>query len=60
VLLLECIPSKTLLRPGEAAQGAREAAGVAEVDVAAALAWRDVVVSDYSSVRCRKKAERRN
>ena len=55
-----CIPAKTLLRPGEAAQGAREAAGVAEVDVAAALAWRDVVVSDYSSVRCRKKAERRN
>jgi pyruvate/2-oxoglutarate dehydrogenase complex dihydrolipoamide dehydrogenase (E3) component len=43
-----CIPSKTLLRPGEAAQGAREAAGAAEVDVAAALAWRDSVVSDYS------------
>src|ERR1700677_3384508 len=43
-----CIPSKTLLRPGEAAQGAREAAGSAEVDVAAALAWRDVMVSDYS------------
>jgi pyruvate/2-oxoglutarate dehydrogenase complex dihydrolipoamide dehydrogenase (E3) component len=43
-----CIPSKTLLRPGEAAQGAREAAGSAEVDVAAALAWRDFMVSDYS------------
>jgi pyruvate/2-oxoglutarate dehydrogenase complex dihydrolipoamide dehydrogenase (E3) component len=43
-----CIPSKTLLRPGQAAQAAREAAGKAEVDVAAALAWRDFMVSDYS------------
>src|ERR1700723_1524633 len=43
-----CIPSKTLLRPGEAVQGARDAAGRAEVDVAAALAWRDFMVSDYS------------
>ena len=43
-----CIPSKTLLRPGEAAQGARDAAGRAEVDVAAALAWRDFMVSDWS------------
>jgi len=43
-----CIPSKTLLRPGEAVHGAREAAGHAEVDVAAALAWRDFMVSDYS------------
>jgi pyruvate/2-oxoglutarate dehydrogenase complex dihydrolipoamide dehydrogenase (E3) component len=43
-----CIPSKTLLRPGEAAQGAREAAAGAQVDVAAALAWRDFMVSDYS------------
>jgi pyruvate/2-oxoglutarate dehydrogenase complex dihydrolipoamide dehydrogenase (E3) component len=43
-----CIPSKTLLRPGEAAQGARDAAGHAEVDVEAALAWRDFMVSDYS------------
>ena len=43
-----CIPSKTLLRPGEAVQGARDAAGSADVDVAAALAWRDSVVSDYS------------
>jgi pyruvate/2-oxoglutarate dehydrogenase complex dihydrolipoamide dehydrogenase (E3) component len=43
-----CIPSKSLLRPGEAAQGARDAAGSAEVDVAAALAWRDVMVSNYS------------
>jgi pyruvate/2-oxoglutarate dehydrogenase complex dihydrolipoamide dehydrogenase (E3) component len=43
-----CIPSKTLLRPGEAVHGAREAAATAEVDVAAALAWRDFMVSDYS------------
>jgi pyruvate/2-oxoglutarate dehydrogenase complex dihydrolipoamide dehydrogenase (E3) component len=43
-----CIPSKTLLRPGEAVQGAREAAASAQVDVNAALAWRDFMVSDYS------------
>ena len=43
-----CIPSKTLLRPGEAAHGAREAAASAAVDVEAALAWRDLMVSDYS------------
>jgi pyruvate/2-oxoglutarate dehydrogenase complex dihydrolipoamide dehydrogenase (E3) component len=46
-----CIPSKTLLRPGEAVQGARDAAGTAEVDVEAALAWRDFMVSDYSDAR---------
>jgi dihydrolipoamide dehydrogenase len=43
-----CIPSKTLLRPGEAVHGAREAAASADVDVEAALAWRDFMVSDYS------------
>ena len=43
-----CIPSKTLLRPGEAAHGAREAACSAEVDPAAALAYRDFMVSGYS------------
>src|SRR5271169_1709497 len=43
-----CIPSKTLLRPGEAVHGARDAAGKAEVDVETALAWRDFMVSDYS------------
>jgi pyruvate/2-oxoglutarate dehydrogenase complex dihydrolipoamide dehydrogenase (E3) component len=43
-----CIPSKTLLRPGEAVHGAREAAATAEMDVQAALAWRDFMVSDYS------------
>ena len=43
-----CIPSKTLLRPGEAVHGARDAAARAEVDVEAALAWRDFMVSNYS------------
>ncbi len=43
-----CIPSKTLLRPGEAVHGAREAAATAEVDVRAVFAWRDFMVSDYS------------
>ena len=43
-----CIPSKSLLRPGEAVQGARDAGANAEVDVAAALAWRDFMVSNYS------------
>lgn len=43
-----CIPSKSLLRPGEAAQGAHEAAASAEVDVQAALDWRDFMVSNYS------------
>jgi pyruvate/2-oxoglutarate dehydrogenase complex dihydrolipoamide dehydrogenase (E3) component len=47
-----CIPSKTLLRPGEALHGAREAPGAREavkggVDAAAALEWRDFQVSDY-------------
>jgi dihydrolipoamide dehydrogenase len=43
-----CIPSKTLLRPGEAVHGAREAAATAAVDVEATFAWRDFMVSDYS------------
>jgi pyruvate/2-oxoglutarate dehydrogenase complex dihydrolipoamide dehydrogenase (E3) component len=47
-----CIPSKTLLRPGEALQAALEVPGAREavtgpLDVAAALAWRDFMVSDY-------------
>ncbi len=47
-----CIPSKTLLRPGEAlaaaldAPGAREAA-TGRLDPSAALAWRDFMVSGY-------------
>lgn len=43
-----CIPSKTLLRPGEAVHGANDAAGTARVDVEAVLAWRDHIVSNYS------------
>jgi pyruvate/2-oxoglutarate dehydrogenase complex dihydrolipoamide dehydrogenase (E3) component len=47
-----CIPSKTLLRPGEALHGAREAPGAREaatgkLDRTAALAWRDFQVSGY-------------
>jgi dihydrolipoamide dehydrogenase len=43
-----CIPSKTLLRPGEAVHGALEAAATARVDVKAALAYRDFMVSDHT------------
>jgi pyruvate/2-oxoglutarate dehydrogenase complex dihydrolipoamide dehydrogenase (E3) component len=47
-----CIPSKTLLRPGQALQAAREAPGAREavtgqLDAQAALGWRDFMVSDY-------------
>ena len=43
-----CIPSKTLLRPGEAVHAANEAAAKAEVIVERAFAWRDFMVSGYS------------
>jgi pyruvate/2-oxoglutarate dehydrogenase complex dihydrolipoamide dehydrogenase (E3) component len=49
-----CIPSKSLLRPGEAVHGARDAAASAEVDVQAALAWRDFMVSNYSDTGAAK------
>jgi pyruvate/2-oxoglutarate dehydrogenase complex dihydrolipoamide dehydrogenase (E3) component len=47
-----CIPSKTLLRPGEALQAAREAPGAREavtgpLDPAAAFEWRNFMVADY-------------
>ncbi|MBS1844149.1 MAG: NAD(P)/FAD-dependent oxidoreductase [Actinobacteria bacterium] len=42
-----CIPSKSLLRPGEAVAGARQAAASAEVDIEGVLAWRDYMVSDW-------------
>jgi pyruvate/2-oxoglutarate dehydrogenase complex dihydrolipoamide dehydrogenase (E3) component len=47
-----CIPSKTLLRPGEALAAARDVPGAREaitgpIDVRAALAWRDSIVSNY-------------
>ena len=43
-----CIPSKSLLRPGEAVQAVREVGAKADVDVQATLAWRDFMVSNYS------------
>jgi pyruvate/2-oxoglutarate dehydrogenase complex dihydrolipoamide dehydrogenase (E3) component len=43
-----CVPSKTLLRPGEAVHAANSAAAKAEIDRNAALAWRDFMVSNYS------------
>jgi pyruvate/2-oxoglutarate dehydrogenase complex dihydrolipoamide dehydrogenase (E3) component len=47
-----CIPSKTLLRPGEALQAAREAPGAAqavagELDTTAAFEWRDFMTSNW-------------
>jgi pyruvate/2-oxoglutarate dehydrogenase complex dihydrolipoamide dehydrogenase (E3) component len=49
-----CIPSKALLRPGEAVHGAREAGATAEVDVQSALDWRDFMVSNYSDTAAAK------
>jgi dihydrolipoamide dehydrogenase len=43
-----CIPSKTLLRPGEAVRGALEVEAWAEVNVEAALAYRDYMVSNHT------------
>jgi pyruvate/2-oxoglutarate dehydrogenase complex dihydrolipoamide dehydrogenase (E3) component len=43
-----CIPSKSLLRPGEAVQQARDVGASAQVDVKDALSWRDFMVSNYS------------
>jgi pyruvate/2-oxoglutarate dehydrogenase complex dihydrolipoamide dehydrogenase (E3) component len=47
-----CIPSKTLLRPGEALEAAREAPGAREavsgkLDPKAAFEWRDFMVAGY-------------
>ena len=47
-----CIPSKTLLRPGEALQAAREAPGAAQavsgaLDPAAAFEWRDFMTGNW-------------
>jgi pyruvate/2-oxoglutarate dehydrogenase complex dihydrolipoamide dehydrogenase (E3) component len=43
-----CVPSKALLRPGEAVEGARQAAATAAVDLEEVFAWRDFEVSDWS------------
>jgi pyruvate/2-oxoglutarate dehydrogenase complex dihydrolipoamide dehydrogenase (E3) component len=47
-----CMPSKTLLRPGEVRAAALDTPGVAqavrgELDVPRILAWRDFMVSDF-------------
>jgi len=47
-----CMPSKALLRPGDALAAARRVPGAAEavtgaLDVAAALAWRDSVAGHW-------------
>ena len=57
-----CIPSKTLLRPGEAVAGTRNVPGAREavtgkLDVAAVLAWRDFMVSSYDDAGAQKWAE---
>jgi dihydrolipoamide dehydrogenase len=49
-----CIPSKTLLRQGEAVHDTREALATAEVDVEAALGWRDFMVSNYDDTGAAK------
>jgi dihydrolipoamide dehydrogenase len=49
-----CIPSKTLLRPGEAVHQANEVAATAQVDVAGALAWRDFMVSNHTDAGAEK------
>ena len=48
-----CIPSKTLIRPGDAVAAARRVPGAAEavtgaIDVEAAFAQRDYMTSDWS------------
>ena len=58
-----CIPSKTLLRPGEALQAAREAPGAREalnghgVDAAAVFEWRDFQTSSYDDTNAAKWLE---
>ena len=47
-----CIPSKTLLRPGEAVEAAREVSGAAEavngsIDLGSALEYRDFMTSSW-------------
>ena len=54
-----CIPSKTLLRPGEALQAAREAPGATtgELDPEKALEWRDFQTSSYDDSNAAKWLE---
>src|SRR5437763_7247975 len=51
-----CIPTKTLLRPGEAIDAALGAPGAAQavggaLETAATLRWRDYMVSGYDDSR---------
>ena len=60
-----CIPSKTLLRPGEAIEAARQAPGAREavtgrMDVAEAIGWRDFQVSDYDDAGAVKWLEEKD
>ncbi len=57
-----CMPSKTLLRPGEALADARRAPGAREavsgdLDAGEALKWRDFMVSGYDDSGARKWAD---
>jgi pyruvate/2-oxoglutarate dehydrogenase complex dihydrolipoamide dehydrogenase (E3) component len=59
-----CIPSKTLLRPGEALQAAREAPGAREavnggVRAESAFEWRDFMVSGYDDAHKAEYLEQR-
>jgi dihydrolipoamide dehydrogenase len=57
-----CIPSKTLVRPGDVVAAAGRVPGAEEavtgpIDVAAALAWRDHMVSNYDDTGALKWLE---
>ena len=54
-----CIPSKTLLRPGEAVEAARQVPGAREavngsIDAKSAFEWRDFMVSDHEDAGATK------
>ena len=56
------MPSKTLLRPGEALADARRVPGAREavtgdLDAAEALGWRDYMVSDYDDASAAEVGE---
>src|SRR5918999_825511 len=61
-----CIPSKTLLRPGEAVHDARDAAATADVDVAAAdgspgrASWRSTACATAPSMSWWRAARTRS
>ncbi|HEX8771749.1 MAG TPA: NAD(P)/FAD-dependent oxidoreductase [Acidimicrobiales bacterium] len=60
-----CMPSKTLVRPGDIVAAARRAPGAEEavtgpIDADAALAWRDYMVSNYDDSGALKWLEAKN